>query len=343
MNTTAANALNRDTSVRSIITLPAYSSSPKPTEQIIAREGERAGMDSVVEFPETAEEEESRREEMMASLYQIRLQRRQEHLERNARRQARRDARAAGNTTRLEQLRAESQARRGRRDRSASAGGSGGSGGVSETVQRSASTLLREHTAHTGDGRISSVNYAALGCVRHDGSRVRGNSAESDSRPLLDATAPLGGHHSRDDSISSLMSAESVSDMDSAPPSHPQSTRQSTSGPEDGDVGARSIPPPPDYEHLEWGEAPAYENRSPEGEGPASSLRLPDVAPLPAIQIDVASPLSPSPVSPPSTTTPNTPANAGTETTAREHELDSDGASGSAGPEPERERASTSH
>lgn len=340
MNTTAANALNRDTSVRSIITLPAYSSSPKPTEQIIAREGERAGMDSVVEFPETAEEEESRREEMMASLYQIRLQRRQEHLERNARRQARRDARATGNTARLEQLRAESQARRGRRDRSASAGGNGG---VGETVQRSASTLLREHTAHTRDGRISSVNYAALGCVRHDGSRVRGNSAESDSRPLLDATAPLGGHHSRGDSTSSLMSAESVSDMDSAPPSHPQSARQSTSGPEDGDVGARSIPPPPDYEHLEWGEAPPYENRSPEGQRPASSLRLPDVAPLPAIQIDVASPLSPSPVSPPSTTTPAPSANAGTGTTAREHELDSDSASGNAGPEPERERSSTSH
>ena len=60
------------------MTLPPYSYSPKPTEQILGREGERAGMDIVAEFPGTADEEENRREDEMESLYQIRQARRQE-------------------------------------------------------------------------------------------------------------------------------------------------------------------------------------------------------------------------------------------------------------------------
>lgn len=327
--TPGTDGIQRDTSVRSTITLPAYSSSPNPTEQIIAREGERAGMDVVVEFPETAEEEESRREGMMESLYQIRLQRRREVNERNARRQARREAREQGNTGRVEQLRLESQARR--RDRSAT-----------NTSERTASMALREHRARSSDGRISRVNYASLGCVRHDGSRVRGNSAESDNRPLLDASAPLGGH-SRGDSASSLASASSLSDVDTLnpAPSHPQSARESMSGPsegpDNGDVGAHSIPPP-DYEHLDWGEAPAYDDRSPDhspdhspdrspGVSPLHSpenpignppeLRLPELTPLPAIQIDTASPVSPSPVTP---TNPATPTSATPQTNANTQE-----------------------
>ena len=69
---------DRNTSVRSVMTLPAYSQAPKETEQVIGREGERAGMDTVVEFPEDPAEEEARREEEMESLYQIRQARRQE-------------------------------------------------------------------------------------------------------------------------------------------------------------------------------------------------------------------------------------------------------------------------
>src|SRR5271155_1825429 len=75
---TAAAGIDRNTSVRSVMTLPAYSQSPKESEQVIGREGERAGMDTVVEFPEDPAEEEARREEEMESLYQIRQARRQE-------------------------------------------------------------------------------------------------------------------------------------------------------------------------------------------------------------------------------------------------------------------------
>ncbi|RJE24025.1 hypothetical protein PHISCL_03619 [Aspergillus sclerotialis] len=276
-----ANGIQRDTSIRSIITLPAYSQSPKPTEQIIAREGERAGMDVVVEFPETAEEEEARREETMESLYQIRLRRRQEVAERQARREARRAARAQGDEARVEQLRMES-----RRNRSST-----------NDSSRSASMLLREHRARSRESRISRVNYAALGCVRHDGSRVRANSAESDSHPLLDASRP--SMHSRDDSIASLLSASSTSDVDTLHlvSSHPQSTRQSMSA-DDGDVGALNIPPP-DYDHLDWGEAPAYTSPIAENSSERSqNLQLPEITPLPAIHVDVASPVNDSPATP---------------------------------------------
>lgn len=290
MNTAAQNGIHRDTSIRSVITLPAYSANPKPTEQIIAREGEREGMDVVVEFPETAEEEEARREESMESLYQIRLRRRQEIAEREARRAARREARANGNTERLETLRMESQARRNRSSTNES------------DSNRSASTLLREHRARSRDGRIARVNYAALGCVRHDGSRVRANSAESDNQPLLEA-GNTSSFHSRDDSITSLMSG-STSDADTLHPVHSQaaSARQSMAA-EEGDVGGLNIPPP-DYDHVEWGEAPAYDSPNAETSAEAQQqqqqqhLRLPEVTPLPAIHIDVASPVSDSPSSP---------------------------------------------
>ena len=291
MTTTNEAGIRRDTSVRSIITLPAYTSSPKPEEQIIAREGERAGMDVVVEFPETAEEEESRRDQTMESLYQIRLRRREEVAERQARREARRAARAQGNDSRAEQLRVESQRQRNRSSTDASS--------------RSASALLREHRARNNESRIARVNYAALGCVRHDGSRVRANSAESDSHPLLDASAPAS-LHSRGDSVASLLSASSASDGDTLHlvQSYPQSTRQSadltrqSTSADDGDVGALNIPPP-DYDHLDWGDAPAYTSPTADNSQLQSQRQeLPEVNPLPAIHIDIASPVSESPATP---------------------------------------------
>lgn len=288
MNTAAQNGIHRDTSIRSVITLPAYSANPKPTEQIIAREGEREGMDVVVEFPETAEEEEARREESMESLYQIRLRRRQEIAEREARRAARREARAAGNTAQLETLRMQSQARRNR----SSTNGT--------DSNPSASALLREHRARSRDARIARVNYAALGCVRHDGSRVRANSAESDNQPLLEA-GNTSSFHSRDDSITSLMSGSSDADTLHPIVSQVASTRQSMAA-EDGDLGELNIPPP-DYDHVDWGEAPAYDSpnaetsteTSAEGQQYQQHLRLPELTHLPSIHIDVASPVSESP------------------------------------------------
>lgn len=381
MDTTAnsnAMGVRRGPSVRSTITLPPYSASPKPEEQIIAREGEREGMDVVVEFPETAEEEESRRDELMEALYQIRVQRRQENAEREARRQARREARERGDFIRLEELRIQSAARERERNRNGNGNGnSNGSGSGSGQRGRSSSTgtnnhlsasaLLAEHQTRGRERRIASVNYAALGRVRHDGSRLRNNSYDSDNRPLLQNAASINedgrnhiGHH-RDESYSSLVSGSSAtSDPDTLTPSASQrpsmnsarsrSNSQPVSIPEEEDsVSIEAVPattdvapppPPPEYDHLYWGEAPAYsspvagqfdpsvrqvlnatpgqntntdnaasspvshppqplpENGQHRDQAQPNSVEnhrppaLPMLTPLPAIQIDIASPVS---------------------------------------------------
>lgn len=272
MNTTNnAAGVRRDTSIRSTITLPPYSASPKPEEQIIAREGERGGMDVVVEFPETAEEEESRRDELMETLYQIRVQRRQENAEREARRQERRDARARGDFIRLEELRLQSFVRdRGRSSSAASA----------SNPNPSASAVLAEHQSRGRERRIASVNYAALGRVRHDGSRLRHNSNDSDNRPLLQNAASIhedgSGNpisHFRGDSYSSLVSGSSAtsdgytltpvaSQRPSMHSARSRSDSRPTSIPEEENTDAENAPavppPPPEYDHLGWGEVPAY-------------------------------------------------------------------------------------
>ena len=67
-NTTAGAGIDRNTSVRSVMTLPAYAPTARDDERIIGREGERGGIDTVLEFPETAEDEEERRDNEMESL-----------------------------------------------------------------------------------------------------------------------------------------------------------------------------------------------------------------------------------------------------------------------------------
>lgn len=181
----AAAGVDRNTSVRSVMTLPAYSQAPKETEQVLGREGERAGMDTVVEFPEDPAEEEARREEEMESLYQIRQARRQEIAERERRRQERREARARGDWARLEELTRESRARAER----VRLGGTAANG---STTTLSAATLLAEHQSRGRDRRVSAVTYASLGHVRHDGTRVRANSDESERGALLGGAAPMG-------------------------------------------------------------------------------------------------------------------------------------------------------
>ncbi|KAL4950779.1 hypothetical protein BDW69DRAFT_196983 [Aspergillus filifer] len=292
--TNTNSGVRRDTSIRSIISLPAYSSLPKPTEQVIAREGERGGMDMVVEFPETAEEEEDRREEMMESLYQIRLQRRQEIADREARRRERREARERGDIVRLEQLRVESRARANSRE------------SVNGNTSTSAATALAEAQSRGRDRRISSVSYADVGYVRHDGSRLRASSRDSDSRPLLNDAAAMSNDgpdrssglisvHSRGESYSS---ANGGSDGESLAPvrSHATSFQSlhPTHEPEDGDVGARNIPPP-DYENLDWGEAPPYEPPTSQSNS-TGPPQLRELTPLPTIQIDVDTSILPHPV-----------------------------------------------
>ncbi|KAF1933853.1 uncharacterized protein M421DRAFT_45 [Didymella exigua CBS 183.55] len=164
--------VDRNTSVRSVMTLPAYSRSVRENERVLGREGERAGMDNVVELPETADDEESQRNEEMESLYQIRLARRAEAAEREARREARRDARARGDTIALAEIRRRAE----------------------EAADLSVSQMLiAEHQTRSRDRRVSSVAYGDLGVARHDGTRLRANSHDSDNRPLLDSAASISG------------------------------------------------------------------------------------------------------------------------------------------------------
>ena len=278
------------------MTLPAYSQSPKESEQVIGREGERGDMDTVVEFPENQDEEETRREEQMESLYQIRLARRREIAEREERRRERREARERGDFTRLDELRRESRQRANQSNETVNGG-----------LSASAATLIAEHQSRGRDRRVSSVSYAELGHVRHDGTRIRANSNDSERGGLLEGAAPMGDDsslrprgssesrslaeprpHFRNRSASSALSiSTNASDVD-RPTFTPQgSERPVTSGsnntsessptanrftPDDStgseDVGESRIPViqttspdrplPPTYETLEWGDAPPY-------------------------------------------------------------------------------------
>ncbi|KAI4909011.1 hypothetical protein J4E85_011663 [Alternaria conjuncta] len=222
MNSTTGAGVDRNTSVRSVMTLPAYSSAARENERVLAREGERGGVDTVLELPETIDEEERQREEEMESLYQIRLARRIEATDREARRQARREARARGDVQALADIRRRAE----------------------EAADLSVSQMLiAEHQARTRsrDRRVSAVAYGDLGVARHDGTRLRANSSESDNRPLLDSAASFSGQsrgrdaHARGLSVTSLtQSVESrgSDDYDFADAS--RSNSHSTAGPSPG-------------------------------------------------------------------------------------------------------------
>ncbi|EPS30562.1 hypothetical protein PDE_05514 [Penicillium oxalicum 114-2] len=298
-NNNNSHGPQRETSIRSVITLPAYSASPKPTEQVIAREGERAGMDVVIEFPETAEEEESRRDGQMEALYQLRVQRRQELADREARRRERREARARGDSVRLEQLNEESRNRtRRRRD------------GNESSTSLAASAVVADYRARERERRIASVSYADLGHVRHDGTRLRADShnSDSDQHPLLQnaemhASSPslttIPTTRSQVQSYASTMSNEADPLVLRPVSTQASSIRPISAAVEEGDLGAFNMPPPPDYDHLDWGEAPAYE--SPVNQ--RNESRLPEITRLPSIHINIASPTTSSPVAP--TSPPN--------------------------------------
>ncbi|KAL8724811.1 MAG: hypothetical protein Q9166_007736 [cf. Caloplaca sp. 2 TL-2023] len=302
MTTTDNDTVNRNTSVRSIMTLPPYRPSPLPSERLIASEGERAGVDTVVEFPETAEDEEARREADMEELYQIRTARRRENDERRQRRHARRAARAVGDTARLEQLRIQTRLA----EQALRIGGSAGSS--SSSLPRGADQMLAEHQARTEsrERRVSSVSYADLGLARHDGSRIRADSVESDHRPLLDSAASMGSSrhssfahalprfapHHRNMSTGSVMSTDSEPGQivtpftsnrsGSDPPVLTPSATQGSSG-SDRD-GVRPGENPPGYEDEE---APPYTSLVGSG-----APQLPALANVPSIEIEVATPAS---------------------------------------------------
>lgn len=294
--------VDRNTSVRSVMTLPAYSPAVRENERVLAREGERAGIDIVIEHPETNEEEEERRDGEMESLYQIRLARRAEAREREERRQARRDARARGDHQALADIR--------RRAEQA----------AEESVSQ---MLIAEHQGAAGrERRVSSVQYGDLGVARHDGTRLRANSSESDNRPLLDSAASISGQsgrsrafsnntlsaHNRNPSASSMMSVSSRAsddfdfpeathtrsndtndDFEIVPLSHDRSRSGSASrGPTPAPMPSIEIPredapayeDPPNYESPITTRAPNFEspitNRAPQ---------LPNLERLPSIHI----------------------------------------------------------
>lgn len=314
--------VDRHTSIRSVATLPAYSAMPHEGEGVIGREGDREGMDTVLEFPETAEEEEGRRELEMESLWRIRTQRREEAAEREERRRRRREARARGDTATLTAIRRESLLRTTLRQANGSA------------------AMITEYHSRPREPRVSAVNYGDLGVARHDGSRVRANSTESDSSPLLDGAAgtgmagpvrpwmshespaPYSTHHrmSSDTSMLSMSSVDSddrpansreASDFDGTSLQHtrsralsqPRSRSLSLSIQQpaaDADLGESRIPlpDPPRYESMAFEDAPPYEPATasvplPSSPSPPSSPpppQLPTIDRLPSIRITEYSP-----------------------------------------------------
>ena len=174
-------------SVRSIISLPPYNPEARPTEQVIAREGERGGIDTVVEFPETEGELEEQREAEMQTLYAIRQARRQQQAERDERRAAIREARERHDYRRLEELERE-QRQRNREEREARNNATGLA--ATQDVGLLIAELQSQREARK-DRRVPEVSYGHLGLARHDGSRIRADSVESDARPLLSSAASM--------------------------------------------------------------------------------------------------------------------------------------------------------
>lgn len=165
------SAVDRNTSVRSIMTLPAYRTKANDNEQVLGREGERDGVDVVVDMP-SVEEHEALREDEMETLYQIRLARQDQIAQRDERRQLRREARSRGDMVALREL--------SERARAAS------QSHVVEDLREEQQRLRTQRSR-----AVSSVSYEQLGVVSHDGTRLRANSQESERRGLLSDAASI--------------------------------------------------------------------------------------------------------------------------------------------------------
>lgn len=255
-NSTATVGLDRNTSVRSVMTLPAYHPSARESEQVLGREGERAGIDVVIEFPEGADEEEAQREAEMEALYQVRLARRRENEEREERRRLRREARERGDYVALREIQARARA------------GSAASG------QRTVEELRAEHDRLKKERQraVSSVSYADLGVARHDGTRLRANSNDSEREGLLGDAASIAAssrYHRRDRSASSVISIDTMGSEMPSPgltrsrgnsrASRPESPLRSAHSIHDGQAGSS----PEMIEHEETlNSPPGYENIS---------------------------------------------------------------------------------
>ncbi|KAH9897604.1 hypothetical protein F4778DRAFT_793670 [Xylariomycetidae sp. FL2044] len=235
-----ASQVDRNTSVRSIMTLPEYRRRPSENEQVLGREGERDGVDVVVEHP-TAEEHEALRDEEMEALYQVRLARRQQNADRAERHRLQAEARARGDILAMEELR--SRRRRQLEDTT-----------VSD---------LREGVEQIKDRRaraVSSVSYHDVGLARHDGSRIRANSTESERVGLLSDAAsialsvrsPSAQSHRRDRSDSSALSLDDFPSPGLRSGATTPRLGRAGSSPDiidETDLGD-TLMPPPDYDEV---------------------------------------------------------------------------------------------
>jgi hypothetical protein len=208
--TTAVAEVNRNTSVRSVMTLPPYRPKPAETELVLGREGERDGMDVVVEM-RTAEEDEALRDEEMEALYQIRAARRRQIEEREERRRRRREARENNDLAALRELREQA------RDHAAR-----------NTTQIEELRQSHERVRETRQRAVSSVSYADVGIARADGTRVRANSTESTERVgLLSDAASISAEslfRRRDRSASATLSIDTSRTLHDRPESPALST-----------------------------------------------------------------------------------------------------------------------
>lgn len=252
----AAAGVDRNTSVRSVMTLPAYHPSAGQNEQVLGREGERGGIDVVIEFPETVDEEEQLREAEMEALYQVRLARRRENEEREERRRLRREARERGDYNALREI-----AERQRASSTASAG---------QTIEE----LRAEHDRLKKERQraVSSVSYADLGVARHDGTRLRANSQDSERQGLLGDAASIAAsshYHRRDRSASSILSVDSdlpslglTRSRTNSRAASPSSRRRSGQSQVETNDRAGSSPEMIEHEDLPPNSPPGYENIS---------------------------------------------------------------------------------
>ncbi|KAI0976911.1 hypothetical protein F4678DRAFT_128863 [Xylaria arbuscula] len=258
--------IDRNTSIRSIMTLPKYSNTPNEDEQVLGRAGERDGVDIILELP-SDEQHEALRDEEMETMYQIRLARRQLNVTRDERRRLTQEARDRGDLVALEELRARRRAEN--EDPT-----------IDELRETQGQVRARRERA------VSSVSYHDLGVARHDGSRIRANSTESERIGLLsdaesmalsprspsalstnrvsdigsiavDTRSPSAFSHQRMHSVTSVLSLDNngeVSPHSGATTPQLGSSHHTRAGssPEiltEADLGESDMPPP-DYEDV---------------------------------------------------------------------------------------------
>lgn len=236
--------------MRSVMTLPAYHQNALHNEQVLGREGERGGIDVVVEFPETQDDEESRRDEEMEALYQVRLARRRENEEREERRRLRREARERGDYVALREIAARARA------------ASGASG--SQTID----DLRAEHERIKKERQraVSSVSYGDLGVARHDGTRLRANSQDDERQGLLGDAASIAAsshYHRRERSASSIISIDTTGSAEPSPQfarDRANSNVSNRTGRPSNDGRAGSSPEMIEHDDAPPNSPPGYEN-----------------------------------------------------------------------------------